>query len=95
MADLVVDYGLLDQAESSLRRLVSEFANIKTQELAYAGAWGSGDIAAAMDGFAGNWDYHRKKLEASMESLGTMVSQCQADFRKVDKGLANDLARHK
>jgi hypothetical protein len=93
MADLVVDYGLLDQTESSLRRLVSEFANIEAQENAYSGAWGSGDIAAAMDGFSGNWDYHRKKLQASMESLGTMVAQCRASFQKADTSLANDVTR--
>jgi uncharacterized protein YukE len=91
MADLVVDYGLLGQTESSLRSLISEFANIKTQEDAYSGAWGSGDIAAAMGGFSGNWDYHRQKLQHSMESLGKMVAQCRASFQKVDTGLASDL----
>ena len=91
MADLVVDYGLLGQTESSLRSLVSEFANIRTQEHAYSSAWGSGDIAAAMDGFAGNWDYHRKKLQASMEALGTAVAKCRAEFAKAETKLAGDL----
>jgi hypothetical protein len=95
MADLVVDYRLLDRTESALRGLVSEFANIRTQEHAYLGAWGSADIAAAMDDFAGNWEYHRKKLQASMEALGTMVGQCRAGFAKADAGLAGDLtSRH-
>jgi len=91
MADLKVDYGILGQTESSLRSLVSEFATIKTQDDAYSEAWGSGDIAAAMGGFSGNWDYHRKKLQTSMESLGTMVAKCRAEFARADTKLAGDL----
>lgn len=53
MTDLKVDYALLDQSETTLSGLVSEFENIRAQESAYDGAMGSGDIASAMGSFAG------------------------------------------
>jgi uncharacterized protein YukE len=95
MADLVVDYNLLDQVESTLSGLRSEFSDIQAQQHAYVSAWGSGAIASAMDDFAGNWDYHRKELLDSMESLGEMVGQCKSSFAKADTDLANSLTRKK
>lgn len=35
---------------------------------------GSGDVAPAMDGFAGIWNDHRKNLISSMRSLGKMAA---------------------
>ncbi|HLH59622.1 MAG TPA: hypothetical protein VKV33_10780 [Streptosporangiaceae bacterium] len=93
MADLRVDYELLDSTERTLTSLTSEFQNIKAQEGSYDGAMGSGDIAGAMDSFAGNWDYHRKKLVGSMQALGQMVSQTKQAFQKTDTGLAHDLTK--
>jgi predicted methyltransferase MtxX (methanogen marker protein 4) len=95
MTDLKVDYTLLDQSETSLSSLVSDFQNIKAQESSYDGALGSGDIASAMDSFAGNWDYHRKKLVGSMQALGTMISQTKQAFTQTDTKLQTTLtAKH-
>ena len=88
-----VDYQLLDSTEKSLSNLVAEFQNIKTQEQAYDGAMGSGDIAGALGSFAGNWDYHRKKLIGSMQALGKMVSETKEQFRKTDTGLTSSLTK--
>jgi uncharacterized protein YukE len=95
MADLAVDYNLLDQTESTLSRLRSEFGDIQAQQRAYFSTWGSDAIASVMDDFAGNWDYHRKKLLDSMESLGEMVSQCKSSFAKADTDLSNALTTKK
>jgi hypothetical protein len=95
MTDLKVDYALLDQSEVTLSGLVSEFENIKAQESAYDGAMGSGDIASAMDSFAGNWDYHRKKLVGSIQALGTMINQTKQAFDTTDGKLQSSLtAKH-
>ena len=59
MADLKVEFGLLESAEQTMTSLTSEFKNIKAQASDYDGAMGSGDIAGAMGSFSGNWDYHR------------------------------------
>ena len=93
MADLKVDYQLLDSTEKSLSTLVSEFQNIKAQEHAYDGALGSGDIAGALGSFSGNWDYHRKKLIGSMQALGKMVSETKEQFSKTDTGLTASLTK--
>ena len=91
MADLKVDYQLLDSIERSLTSLHSEFSNIQVNTSAYDGAMGSGDIASAMDGFAGNWSDHRKNLISSMQSLGTMVSETRRQFKNADNKLASTL----
>ena len=91
MADLKVDYQLLDSIERSLSSLHSEFQNIQVNTSAYDGAMGSGDVASAMDGFAGNWSDHRKSLISSMQSLGTMVSETIQQFKNADNKLASTL----
>jgi hypothetical protein len=93
MADLKVDYQLLESIESSLSSLLSEFENIKTQTGGYDGAMGSSAVASAMDGFAGNWDHHRQSLISSMQSLGKMVSETIQQFQKTDKTLASSLTK--
>ena len=93
--DLKVDYQLLDTTEQTLSSLVSEFQNIKAQESGYDGAMGSGDVAGAMDGFAGNWDYHREKLVGSMQALGKMVSDSKQQFQNTDTKLKTSLTTTK
>jgi len=93
MADLKVDYQLLDSTERNLSDLISQFQNIKAQTSDYNGAMGSGDIAGAMGSFAGNWDYHRKKLISSMQSLGQMVSETKKQFQDADNQLKASLTQ--
>ncbi len=69
MPDLVVDYAMLTQVENTLKGLAQEFQNIQAQEQGYTGAYGSGDIAGAMNDFADNWSYHRGNILKSMDSL--------------------------
>lgn len=93
MADLKVDYQLLDSIESSLSNLQSEFQNIQAQTGSYDGAMGSGAVASAMDGFAGNWNDHRKNLISSIQNLGKMVSETKQQFQKTDKKLSSTLTK--
>jgi hypothetical protein len=93
MADLKVDYQLLDSIERSLTSLYSEFRNIRAQAGVYDGAMGSGDVASAMDGFAGNWDDHRKNLLSSIQVLGTMVSETRQQFQNTDNKLTSSLTQ--
>jgi hypothetical protein len=91
MADLKVEFDLLDSAEKTLTSLTSEFQNIKTSTGDYDGALGSGDIAGAMGSFSGNWDYHRGKLVGSMQALGQMIGESKKQFHATDNKLASDL----
>ena len=94
MADLKVNYDLLDSTERTLSSLVSEFQNIETDTGSYGSAMGSGDVDGAMGNFAGNWDYHRKQLVGSMQSLGKMVSATKKHFRDTDDKLASSVSHH-
>ena len=91
--DLKVNYQLLDEAERSLSSLLQGFNSLQAQEQGFDGALGSGELASAMDGFAGNWDYHRRQLVSSMESLGKMVQDCKQKFQSTDTKLKSSLTK--
>jgi cation transport regulator ChaC len=91
MADLKVEFDLLESAEQTMTSLTSEFKNIKAQASDYDGAMGSGDIAGAMGSFSGNWDYHRDKLTGSMQALGQMITESKKQFHETDNKLAANL----
>jgi uncharacterized protein YukE len=95
MADLKVDYQLLDSIERNLSSLISDFQNMQTQVGAYDGAMGSGAIASAMDGFATNWNDHKKTLISSMQALGKMVSETKQRFQGADNKLASSVTMKK
>ena len=91
MADLKVEFDLLESAEQTMTSLTSEFKNIKAQASDYDGAMGSGDIAGAMGSFSGNWDYHRDKLTGSMQALGQMITESKKQVHQTDNKLAANL----
>ncbi|HEV2243346.1 MAG TPA: hypothetical protein VGR98_20040 [Streptosporangiaceae bacterium] len=91
MADFVVDYSLLQQVDKTLKDLVNQFQSIQTQEHGYTGAYGSGDVAGAMDDFAGNWSYHRGKIVDSMNALSQSVEEVMSETQKYDSGMAKQL----
>lgn len=91
MADFVVDYSLLQQVDKTLKDLVNQFQNIQSQEQGYTGAYGSGDVAGAMDDFAGNWSYHRGKIVDSMNALSQSVEEVISETQKYDSGMARQL----
>jgi hypothetical protein len=91
MADFVVDYSLLQQVDSTLKDLVNQFQNIQSQEQGYTWAYGSGDVAGAMNDFAGNWSYHRGKIVDSMNALSKSVEEVMSETKKFDSGMAKQL----
>ena len=93
MTDLRIDYQLLESTKSTMDSLVSQFQNIQTQQSQYDGAMGSGDVAGAMDNFAGNWDYHRKQLLGKMKDLDDLVDETVKQFKKTDGDLKNQLTK--
>ena len=93
MADLKVDYQLLDSIERDLGNLVSQFEHIEAQTGSYDGAMGSSDIVGAMGGFSGNWDHHREQMVGSMQALGQMVSSTKNHFRDADDKLKSSLTK--
>jgi len=92
MTDLRVDYQLLDNIHASLGRLAGQFESIQAMQDGYNGAMGSDAITAAMNGFAGNWSIHRRKLTASMRALQQKVDRTHRGFRQTDHDLGQQLA---
>jgi hypothetical protein len=90
-SDLKVDYQLLESIHSTMTGLLSELENIQPQQGEYDGAMGSGSIAGAMDGFAGNWTYHRKQIIGNMQSLNSMVTESVQKFQQADANLKSQL----
>lgn len=95
MTDLRISYQDLESTKSTMSSLVNEFQNIQTQQSQYDWAMGSGDVAGAMDNFAGNWNYHRKQLLGKMQNLDSMVGEALTQFPKTDRGLAKQLTNKK
>ena len=93
MTEFVVDYALLEKVENTLNSLHREFGGIQTQVQGYSADWGSGDIAAAMDGFATNWNYHRDQMLTSMEALCTDVHTCRTETSNHDHKLKSQLKK--
>lgn len=88
MSDLKVDYELLSSTEKTLASLVGDFQNLESSTGDYDSALGSPDVQSAMGNFAGNWDYHRKQIVTSMQTLGKMVAAAKTHFQNRDASLA-------
>jgi len=93
-ADLRISYTDLESTQARMQSLVKDFQDIETDQSKYDGAMGSGDVAGAMDSFAGNWSVHRKKILAKMQNLNSMVQAALVHFPKTDQDLASKLTKH-
>lgn len=87
MTDLKVDYSLLDQSQTSLRRIASEFGSCEATRDELAPIWGSSDVAGAMRGFVNNWDRHRGQLLDKINTVGEMCASTAETFRCADLAL--------
>ncbi|KRV50885.1 hypothetical protein AQ490_13105 [Wenjunlia vitaminophila] len=90
MSDLCVSYDTLEDCESDLKTIQSEFEKCGERRDQLRGIWGSGEVADAMGDFVGNWDRHRKELVQSIKSVGEMVTNTLTTFKDTDKKLADN-----
>ncbi|MDR0346510.1 MAG: hypothetical protein LBI49_26000 [Nocardiopsaceae bacterium] len=91
MADLVVDYALLEGIENTLNSLKGQFDNINA--VSQAADWGDPRISSAMGDFAGNWKDHRAKLVSSMQAMAKNANECRTATDKYDTGMQQQLAK--
>lgn len=89
MANLRVDYELLGWIHRTMNGLAAQDTDDRAS--AYDAAYGSGDIAAAMSSFSGNWTDHRRALTSTMRSLGQMAGVAAQRFHSTDDRLAGEL----
>lgn len=87
MTDLKVDYSVLDQSQTTLARIASEFGSCEATRDELAPIWGSHDVAGAMRGFVNNWDRHRGQLLDKISSVGEMCASSAETFRCADLAL--------
>lgn len=89
MADLRVDYVVLDSIVRSLAQISVEFEDLHKRREEETAIWGGYQVRSAMGSFASNWDVHREALSEELRSLGEKCVGIAKEFRAVDQALAN------
>jgi hypothetical protein len=93
MADLRVDYAVLDESERRLVGLHRQLAASGQASGLTDADWGSADLVGALAEFHGNWSYHRQQILGRMRALGEMTRQSRQSFQVADTVLARELAK--
>jgi hypothetical protein len=93
--NLKVDYALLESISSTIGKITPEINGMSANVSAYDYAYGSGDMANAMGGFANNWSKHKQTMIGNLNSLQSMVQQTAEDFQKADAKLASEVTPKK
>ena len=88
MADLVVDFTLLQNLHKSLLSVAGEFEDLHTHRDLEQHIWGGSHTRAAMDHFASNWNRHREDLTGQIEKLAGHCGCVAAEFHGVDQAVA-------
>ena len=88
MADLEVKTQLLRNTATSLRQLRTELDGLDRRRDRLRDAWGSDDVAGALDDFVGNWDDNRRRIQASMEALYNMATATADEFEGIEAALS-------
>lgn len=87
MADLRVDYAVLDGVHAAMAQIAQEFESLHERRDLDKRVWGGSGIRSAMDDFASNWDRHRQDLTESVQKLSEHCAAIAASFRAVDRTL--------
>jgi hypothetical protein len=93
MADLKVDYEVLETSRSTVDKLKSEFDGLPHRVGQYDNAWGEAGIKGAMHKFATNWDYRRGVLSDDMSEFAEKVTSCLETFTQADEALAEKMTK--
>ena len=76
-----------DSTAASLSGLRGELSGLEQRRDQVRSAWGSDDVADALDGFVDNWDDNRRRISDSMSSLQRMVESTADEFERVEADL--------
>jgi hypothetical protein len=92
MADLIVDYELLESCSSKLSDIVDFLDGLEGRvDGCDKHVWGVDDITDAMHTFAHNWSYHREKLQDLIEKGSEKFEKSKETFAGNDESLAKTL----
>lgn len=95
MADLKIDYDLLQESSRSLGDIYNAFDKLKSRASATESDWGSSDISGAMGSFSGDWDSHRAKVMKSVQSVKGLVDESLQGFDDTEGKLSRSLHQTK
>lgn len=95
MADLKIDYDLLNESSTSLGDIYTAFDNLKSRASNTESDWGSGDIAGAVGSFSGDWDSHREKIMHSLRAVKNTVDEALQGFDDTEGKLSKSLTQSK
>jgi hypothetical protein len=93
MSDLVVRTRLLWNTVHSLSDLGSELDALDSRRDRVRDAWGSDDVASALDEFVGNWDDNRRRIKDSMSSLASMARATAEEIEGIEASLSASFER--
>lgn len=93
MDDLRVRTGLLRTTAASLSDLRAELGGLERRRDQVRSAWGSDDVADALDRFVDNWDDNRRRISDSMTSLQRMAEATADEFDRIEAELAGAFDR--
>ena len=87
MDDLRVRTAPLRDTAASLSELRGELSGLEQRRDQVRSAWGSDDVADALDSFVDNWDDNRRRISDSMTSLQRMAESTADEFECVEADL--------
>ena len=93
MDDLRVRTGLLRDTAASLADLRAELGGLQRRRDRVRSAWGSEDVADALDRFVDNWDDNRRRISDSMTSLQRMAEATADEFERIESDLTGAFDR--
>lgn len=91
MADLKVNYALLQHSEQTLHVIARELEDANARRDANADIWGTPEVAAAMEEFVNNWDTHRTTLVESLHGVGRLCAMTRETVSGADQQLGAQL----
>lgn len=83
-----IDTGKLRDMGGQLGRLRDEFSHSTDITKAAAGEMGSGDVADALNNFAGDWSKKRDELTKNLDTLSQTATKTADTWDGVDRDLA-------
>jgi hypothetical protein len=93
MDDLKVRTGLLRDTAASLGDLRTELGALEERRDRVRSAWGSDDVADALDRFVDNWDDNRRRIADSLTSLQRMAETTADEFEGIETCLTGSFDR--
>ena len=88
---LRVDLVELSETACALTALVGDFQDAEKNADAASADVGSSEISDALNAFATNWNYHKKKLVSTLEAVRDMADQSRETYIGVDEQLAQEM----